>query len=184
MELIDSKYTREKYKELGIEFTDWQKATIIWNKPMPRQERLNALKELADKIIDLELKKQIEERVSYERKLLSRIIQNPNNDYVYIVRDSKSGCDYGAFYVSETAHEHARNLIRKDVEEMCICKIQIVKEADVSTIRSCNRWNPDFLPNKVEIGEYYIDYLDGEVGEVFISKNATIREWWSNESTS
>lgn len=29
-------------------------------------------------------------------------MQNSNNDYVYVDRDSKSECDYGAFYVFET----------------------------------------------------------------------------------
>ena len=33
MELIDSKYTREKFTELGIEFDEWQKAAILWHKP-------------------------------------------------------------------------------------------------------------------------------------------------------
>lgn len=130
MELIDSKYTREKYKELGVEFTDWQKAAIIWNKPMPHQECLNALKELADKTADSELKKQIE-----------------------------------------------------DIEEMRIFKIQIVKGTDIPMIRNCNRWNPNLFPEKTEIEEYYREYSDGEIGEVCISLDGTIRYWGSTETT-
>ena len=53
MELIYSKYTSEKYKELGIEFSDWQKAAIIWHKHMSSQEILNGLRELAAKTADL-----------------------------------------------------------------------------------------------------------------------------------
>ena len=29
MELIDSKYTREKFAELGVEFDEWQKAVNV-----------------------------------------------------------------------------------------------------------------------------------------------------------
>ena len=47
-ELIPSQYMRECYKELNFTFTDFQKATLIWNSPgKKRQEILDALKELA-----------------------------------------------------------------------------------------------------------------------------------------
>lgn len=47
-ELIPSQYMRECYRELNFTFTDFQKATLIWNSPgKKRQEILDALKELA-----------------------------------------------------------------------------------------------------------------------------------------
>lgn len=183
MELIDSKYTREKYKELGIEFTDWQKATIIWNKPMPHQKRLDALNKLAKETADVELKKQIAERVSYEEKQLVYIMQNCDNNYVYIVKDEKEVCDYGAFYIFDTALKQARKYAEENIEEMHIYKIQVVKGTDIPIIRKRNRWNPNLFPEKTEIEESFSDYLDGEVGRVSISKDGDIRCWWSNETT-
>lgn len=183
MELIDSKYTREKYKELGIEFTDWQKATIIWNKPMPHQERLDALKELAKEITDVELKKQILERVSYEEKQLEYIMQNCDNNYVYIVKDEKDECDYGAFFMFETALKQARKYAEENMEEMHIYKIQIVKGTDIPIIRNRDRWNTNLFPEKAKIEERFSDYIDGEVGSVSISRAGDIRCWWSNETT-
>ena len=48
-ELVPSKYMREFYKEMGVVFTDFQKATLIWNAPgKTRQEILDGLKELTD----------------------------------------------------------------------------------------------------------------------------------------
>lgn len=183
MELIDSKYTREKYKELGIEFTDWQKATIIWHKPMPHQACLDSLKELAKETTDVELKKQITERVRYEEKQLEYITQNHDNNFVYIVKDEKEECDYGAFFMFETALKHARKHAEENMEEMHIYKIQIVKGTDIPIIRNRDRWNPNLFPEKTEIEEHFSDYLDGEVGSVSISADGNIRYWWSNEST-
>lgn len=183
MELIDSKYTREKYKELGIEFTDWQKATIIWNKPMNHQECINALKELAEKTFDVELQKQIRERVKYEEKQLTYIMENPNNDYVYIVRNAKDNCDYGVFYKFDTALVHARKYAKEDEEKMCIYKIQIVKGEGIPTRTTYSRWNPNLFPEKKEIEEYEREYSDGVVGRVTISTDGEICVWWSVETT-
>ena len=182
MELIDSKYTRKKYKELGLEFTDWQKATIIWNKPLPQQNCLNALKDLAVETSDLELKKQITERVNYEEKLLECFKQNPNNDCVYVVKESKEECDYGAFYIFDMAFEHAKKYAREDNIEMCIKKVQIVKGMELPQHKICCRWNPNLFPEK-EIEEEYRDYSDGKMGEIAITADGEIRYWWSSEST-
>lgn len=183
MELIDSKYTREKYKELGIEFTDWQKAAIIWNKPIPLPMCLNALKELAEDILDAELKKQIEERVIYEEKQFKYITQNPDNNYVYVVRDAQKGYDYGAFYIFDTALEHARKYVKEAAIDMCITKVQIVKGVEIPKYKSYHRWNPNLFPDKAEIEECDNDYSDGEVGSVTISVDGDIRHWWSTETT-
>lgn len=183
MELIDSKYTREKYKELGIEFSDWQKAAIIWHKHMSSQEILNGLRELAAKTADLELRKQIEERINYEEKLLAYIKQNPNNDYVYIIKDKKLGYDYGAFYMFETALERARKYAKEDEEEMCIDKIQIVKDTQMPKGKSYSRWNPNLFPDRLEIEEYCSEYSDGRVGRIGITIDGDINYWWSSEAT-
>lgn len=183
MELIDSKYTREKYKDLGIEFDDWQKAAIIWNKPMTLPESLAALKEFADKTSDSKLKKQIEERVSYEEKCLAYIKQNPNNDYVYIVRDVKNGSNYGAFYIFDVALMHARKCAKEYEEKIHIYKVQIVKGNEIPKCKSYTSWNPIIFPDKPEIEEYCYDYDDGEVGQVTLALDGAIQYWWSSEST-
>ena len=182
MELIDSKYTREKYKELGLEFTDWQKAAIIWNKPLPQQKRLDALKDFAVETSDLELKKQITERVNYEEKLLEYFKHNPNNDFIYVVKKSKEGYDYGAFYIFDMAFEHAKKYAREDNVKMCIKKVQIVKGMELPQRKIRCGWNPNLFPEK-EIEEEDCDYSDGEMGEITIPADGEIRYWWSSEST-
>lgn len=63
-EVIDSNYTRNRYEEIGFQLSDFQQATLIWNKPnITRQERLSALTELAVKTEDVNLRCQIGERI-------------------------------------------------------------------------------------------------------------------------
>lgn len=60
MKLIDSKYTERGYKELGVKLSDWNQATLIWNKPFTlRKDTMKALSELWRKTLDVKLKKQI-----------------------------------------------------------------------------------------------------------------------------
>ena len=79
--------------------------------------------------------------------------------------------------------KHARKLVVDDAEERSIFKTQIVKGTDIPMIRNRNRWNPNLFPEKTEIEEFYSEYSDGEVGEICISLDGTIRYWWSTETT-
>ena len=48
-ELVQSQWMREYFEEIGFAFTDFQKATLIWNAPgRLRQEILDALEELSE----------------------------------------------------------------------------------------------------------------------------------------
>ena len=77
-EIIDSKYTRDSYKEIGFQLTDFQKATLIWNKPkITQQERLSALKNLAINTADSDLRFQIGERIAYEEKVMKQFKAAP-----------------------------------------------------------------------------------------------------------
>ncbi len=63
-ELIPSKTMREYLKAQGREFTDFEKAALIWNAPhRTLSERIAALEELAESTSDELLKTQIAERI-------------------------------------------------------------------------------------------------------------------------
>ena len=102
---------------------------------------------------------------------------------MYIVKNKKHGYDNGAFYVFDTAFEHAKKEALEEQEEMCIDKIQIVKDSEIPKCKSYGRWNPILFPDKAEMEEYYDEYSDGEVGGVTISKDGNISYWWSAETT-
>mgnify|MGYP007134821670 FL=1 len=68
-ELVPSACMRAYFEELHFEFTDFQKATLIWNAPNKSwKERLEALCELAETTEDANIRQQIHERMSFEQK--------------------------------------------------------------------------------------------------------------------
>lgn len=74
-EIVPSQVMRQFYDEIGFEFTDFQKATLIWNAPgKNRQEILDALKELADETKDSVTRQQILERLAYEEKIYATCV--------------------------------------------------------------------------------------------------------------
>ena len=97
-ELVPSTYMRDFYIEIGFEFTDFQKATLIWNAPArTRQEILDALQELADETAETKVRQQILERIDYEKKTFSAFLNNLGSKYVYVVEDWEDRCSCG-FY--------------------------------------------------------------------------------------
>ena len=63
MELPISRDVKEYYEKQNIEFSDSEKATIIWNSFWALDEKLSALKDICDSTSDEVLKEQIQKRL-------------------------------------------------------------------------------------------------------------------------
>lgn len=112
-ELIPSQYMRECYRELNFTFTDFQKATLIWNSPgKKRQEILDALKELAADTKDFCTKRQIQERLDYERKAFEKFKENDAGKYVYVVAEREDNENAGFFSEYERAFQYAKRYMK------------------------------------------------------------------------
>ena len=62
--------------------------TLIWNRDdKSRGERIAALQELSDTTDDTLLKRQIRERIDYERDMVERLMENADGKCVYVVED-------------------------------------------------------------------------------------------------
>lgn len=159
MELIDSKYTREKFTELGIEFDEWQKAAILWHKPLLYQEMLDALSDFVGGISDIELKQQIEQRIAIEKKMLESFKENLDDEYVYVVKLLSNECDYGIFLVYEMALLQAQKVGNEEKERMKIEKHRIIREVTES------------------------NFLDSQVAAVIFNIEGQIETIWYDEIT-
>ncbi len=84
MELPISKDIKEYYKKQNIEFTDSERATLIWNSLLPFNEKLEALQDILDSTADEVLKEQIEKRLEIEREM-QRTFMIHDSDYVHSV---------------------------------------------------------------------------------------------------
>lgn len=138
-ELIPSQYMRECYRELNFTFTDFQKATLIWNSPgKKRQEILDALKELAADTKDFCTKRQIQERLDYERKAFEKFKENDARKYVYVVAEREDNENAGFFSEYERAFQYAKRYMKKYEVTCSIEKQQIVAAPEDETVR--NPW--------------------------------------------
>ena len=147
--LIPSKDVREYIKSINYKLTDFQKATLIWNTPYDSlDEQLNALKEIVVSTDNIELKKQLEERIAFEKDSIKKFKEN-TPDCIYVVYNENE-CDSGYF----TSYDIARQYCI-DKEYKYIRKHILVKTADLPLVRSSVRLNPYLFP-KIKIILYLI----------------------------
>lgn len=98
-EVVASDWMRNYLKDKR-EFTDWEKAALIWNSSVHTwKERLDSLKEISNITTDEVLRRQILERISYEERGYQLFIHNQSKNYVYVVfDDEKNSCGYFSDY--------------------------------------------------------------------------------------
>lgn len=76
IEIIPSRWMKN-YLKNRREFTDAEKATMIWNLPTASwEEKLDSLEELSRVSNDINLNTQIADRIKYEKGAYSRFLDN------------------------------------------------------------------------------------------------------------
>ena len=84
IDLPISEYMRNYYKENGFVFPDSAQAAIFWNSALPLPERLNVLREIADKTDDETLKAEILSLLDTEAKY-EEWFKEDDSRYYYIL---------------------------------------------------------------------------------------------------
>ncbi len=158
-ELVPSKYMREYFKKVGFKFSDFQKATLIWNaRGKTWDEILSALRKLAETTEDAKTRKQVLERINYEEKALDTFKMNPSGKYVFVVEDHDDKYSCGFFADYQLAEKYVRAYAKEYGHRCSIEKQQIIKTP-----------------------EEYSGYEGMEVGEVFFNKVGEKTSVWSLE---
>lgn len=182
-ELIPSDFMRDLFEKKGFIFSDFQKATLIWNMPDKNwEQKIAALKELAAATEDEILKKQIWDRITYEVMALRKFKDNANGRYVYVVEENDTySSDCGFFAEYNLALEYLKKY-SKENEVSCTLKKQfIVKyEEELRVKRRC-RMNPNIFKD-VQTVEYE-DYDGLESARIYFEMDGQIRDIWSDEMT-
>ena len=177
MELIESNFTRMRYNELGIEFTDFNKATIIWNKgTLTHQEKLDELMKLHDSTADNKLKAQIAERVEWEKRMLETFITG-GDKAVYLVAEAYEEGMYGVFTKYDTALLQARKIAKEDETSIKIEKYYLVTEDVIPLQKYVARSMSKDYPLVV----FQDDYLGWPEAAIHINLAGEITYIWSNE---
>lgn len=108
LEFIPSKDVRDYCKSIEHEFSDFEKATIIYNSYMTEEEKRKALKELAHVTDDENTKTQIYERLEFDAKKIANF-KNNCGEYIYTVVTEEEGEISGYFSAFDLAVEYGRN---------------------------------------------------------------------------
>lgn len=178
-ELVPSQLMRKFFCDVGFEFTDFQKATLIWNAPgKTRKEILDALRELSEITEDKNVTQQIQERIKFEDKIFAAFINNQLSKYVYVVVDSEDGCSCGFFGNYYMAAEYALKYTKENKSKWCSIRKQlIVSTTEDKKVR--NHWNG--YPNMGIKTEEYSEYNGEAVAEATLNSDGEIKNLTSYE---
>lgn len=130
IEIVPSEHAREVLRGKR-EFTDFEKATLIWNSPIASlDEKIESLRELAGRTEDETLKKQIRERLEYEKKAFELFVENDGDKYIYVVLDEESYAS-GFFADYDVAKRFGIRLCKEyEMKDFVIEKQLVFKKAD------------------------------------------------------
>lgn len=165
------------FEEIDFAFTDFQKATLIWNAPgRLRQEILDALEELSEETRDETLRRQINERLDYEKKAFEIFIHNQTGKYVYVVEDMEyESC--GFFIDYDRALKYVKKYMQSYELKCRICKQMIVNTDADEIVRNPWRGNPNLGFETEE----YCAYDGTAVASVTLNMSGEIERFSSYE---
>lgn len=171
--LVPSKQVSEYLDQIGYEFTDSERATLIWNAVgCSRDEKLMALEDMSQNTEDSLLKQQIKERLRYELIMLADFKENTDGEFVYVVED-KDGIQIGYFENASMAMRFAA-----DRKENCsIRKYLMVKDNKLPPLSEYKELYYKFINSDVEeqdVGEY----LELSVAGVEIDEKGNVESLW------
>lgn len=138
---IKSNFMKNYLESIKFEFTDTQKATVIWNRSdFSLHEKLSELKKIADETGDKKLKDEILERIEYEKDKYNAIVES-SDGFIYEV-------------VSLSSNDNALFMDYKDAENYLKTYVDEFKEVCNIHKRKLIRYNP-----KIVYIRDYDDYI-------------------------
>lgn len=169
--LIPSKDVCEYLNSICYNLSDFQKATLIWNTLYNSlKEQLCALKEIGNSTNDFELKKQIEERILFEKDSIDKFKTNDGN-YIYVVYNED--CDSGYFLLYDTARQYCVVNGYKDIQKHFFIKNDTLPLININGII-----NPYI--SSVKDSEA-VEYHGQPVSSISFNDKYEIQSVWTNE---
>ena len=173
---IPSADMRAKIIEVGHQFSDWDRAAIIWNSDFPLYEKHEEIQRIAEGTSDGVLREQILERIAYDHDAL-RIFTDLSEGSVYALNSHEFAPedDIAGYFESLAV---ALGEGRKLGFEFSIEKHQIIKK-DTVRIKGRSISSPIIEPDEskqIEEMDYYC-----ALAKVEYDKQGVILSYWSNE---
>ena len=174
-----SKDVRAYMEQNGLEFTDFEKAALIYNSDLPVLRMLELLEQLAEKTEDASVKEQILARLASDRQDLEAFRDNTEG-YVYAVeaRDGKEPCICDYFATADLAYVHGM----KQGCKFGIEKYLIVGFNGQEAKKSKGYFNPNLM-RELDIERCIVehDYCGRSEATVWYNKDGALEYFWSSE---
>ena len=173
---IPSKDVRTKIIEMGYQFSDWDRATIIWNSDIPLREKHSEIQRIADKTSDTGLREQILERITYDEEVL-RLLAGNSDGFIYALNSNEygSGDDIIGYF---EGYDMALEEGRKIGFSFSIEKHQVINE-NTERIKGQIISSPFIEPDEskqIEEMDYYC-----AAAKIEFDRQGQILDCWSNE---
>lgn len=175
-----SKDVREYMEQNHLEFTDREKAALIYHSGLPVLEMLDRLEKLAETTEDASLREQIHKRLAYDRQDMEAFWNNAEG-YVYAVENREDEHEpyiCGYFASADLAYVHGMKQG---------CKFNIEKHLIVGfngreAKKSKGYFNPYFF-EEMDIKECITetDYDGWSEAAATYSKDGVLEYFWSSE---
>lgn len=170
-ELIPSKDMRKYLDEQGRKFSDFEKATLIYNsRGFKKIEKEHALKELAQSTQDDKLINQIIENFEENKRLFETFINN-RDGYIYHLTGERDDLWMSDRMDTElgyyTSHEIAKKRGLEYRGPFSVTKVRVLSEAD--------------NPRSLKSGNYLAWDAGAALGEICYDSDGNISSIWCNE---
>lgn len=175
-----SKDVREYMEQNHLEFTDREKAALIYHSGLPVLEMLDRLEKLAETTEDASLREQIHKRLAYDRQDMEAFWNNAEG-YVYAVEnreDEREPYNCGYFASADLAYAHGMKQGCKFIIE----KHFIVGFNGREAKKSKGYFNP-YLFEEMDIKECITEtaYDGWSEAAATYSKDGILEYFWSSE---
>lgn len=178
LKYIKSKDVRAYIKCTGLQFSDSEVGTLLFHSGMPSHDLHRALKELAERIADQELRRQIEERIAYDERC-SEIFRTNDGSFFFAVSVDTGSKEWE--YDETVGHfasvELALAFMKGKNIPFTVKKYQIVGLRE-PLVKSAVHLNPR-LPSKNLIKER--PYEGMPVSEFTYGADGSLVRYWTDE---
>lgn len=163
--LIPSKDLRDYLKEINHTFTDFEKATLIFqNRFLNKNQKHEELRKISQTTSNQELKKQIQESLQYENQFYKDFFENNEEKYIYTVQKNHEVFAY--FKYCQEALDFIKYFDFNKIKSLEIRKYQ--KQGFISEKE--NRYITAVSIN-----------LNGEIERIIHDQNAKENRWFNTD---
>lgn len=163
-------------------FSDREKATIIFNDPQASlDDILCELIKIQDSTSDLNLKKEIEDRISYEIYKYQNFICNDQQNYMYCLMDDEESI-YGMYESFDLAYANLKQKVYEDLHDEFFLKNGYKAEYQIQKFRLTKTDQNSISECVQDIKQLETPFQSAFIGYIQYKENLKIQSVFNNNA--